>query len=256
MAHLNQQVLFSLSFVVCLFIAMVLVLEAGRRLGRRSRHEADNTGTGFGAVEGAVFGLLGLLIAFSFSGASNRFNARRALIAEEANAAEAAYMYVDLLPEGIQTNVRDLIREYLDLRIAIYRRLPNFEYDSPEMKRSEELRKRIWSLATRAGPEPNEAVLAALMRMFEDGNLRIDAHKTHAPGVLYGVLVIFSLACALLAGYGMSSSKARSWTHIFGFALILAISVYLILDLEHPRAGLINIESYDQVLVNARNAMK
>jgi len=135
---MNQQIVFLASFVVCLFIGMLFVLEAGVRLGRRGRHDADKTGTGFGAVEGAVFGLLGLLIAFSFSGAANRFNARRALIAEEANAAEGAYMYVDLLPAEFQTNVRDLIREYLDLRITMYRGLHNFEYDSPEMRRSEE----------------------------------------------------------------------------------------------------------------------
>ena len=92
--------------------------------------------------------------------------------------------------------------------------------------------------------------------MFDLGNLRIVAHQTHSPGMIYAVLVVLAFACALLAGYGMSRSKARSWTHTLGFAAILAISVYVILDLEYPRAGLIKLDSYDQVLIEARKGME
>jgi len=67
--------------------------------------------------------------------------------------------------------------------------------------------------------------------------------------------MVLAFACALLAGYGMSRSKTRSWMHTLGFALILAISVYVILDLEYPRAGLIQLEAYDQILIDARKAM-
>lgn len=244
---------------VCLFGGMVLFLEAGRWLGAHRRPDWEEFGAGFGAVEGAVFGLLGLLVAFTFFGAADRFNARRALIADEANAAEAAYMYVGMLPSEGQADERELIRKYLDVRIAIYRKLPDFEHDSPEMKRSEELRKQIWSealAATRTDSlSPMAPLYPALIHMFEVGNLRIVAHKTHSPGMIFAVLIFVALACALLAGYGMSRSTTRSWVHTFGFAAILAISVYIILDLEYPRSGLIRIDPYDQVLIDVRNAM-
>ena len=256
---MSHQMVFAVTFVAGLFIGMLLSLKAGRWLGARHKRDGEEAGAGFGAVEGAVFGLLGLLIAFTFSGARDRFDARRTLIAEEANAAEAAYMYVDVLPPEIQQRERQLIRQYLDVRIAIYRKLPDFAYDSTAMKRSEELRKQIWSEALeaqRAGSLPANAPLyPALVWMFEVGNSRIVAHLTHAPGMIFAVLVVLAFACALLAGYGMSRSKTRSWMHTLGFAAVLAISVYVILDLEYPRGGLINIDSYDQILINVRKAM-
>ncbi len=129
---MSQQLVFAVTFVACLFTGMLLLLEGGRRFGIHHNHDKEEEGAGFGAVEGAVFGLLGLLIAFTFSGASDRFDARRTLIAEEANAAEAAYMYVGQLPSDMQSLERELIRQYLDVRIAIYRKLPDFDYDGTE----------------------------------------------------------------------------------------------------------------------------
>lgn len=136
--------MFAVTLVAGLFAGMLLLLEAGRRFGIRRKHDKEEEGAGFAAVEGAVFGLLGLLIAFTFSGAADRFNGRRTLIAEEANAVEAAYMYVGMLPTKTQASERDMIRQYLDVHLAIYRKLHNFDYDSTNMRRSEELRKQIW----------------------------------------------------------------------------------------------------------------
>jgi hypothetical protein len=257
---MSQQLVFTVAFVACLFAGILLLLEAGRRFGIRRKHDREEEGAGFGAVEGAVFGLLGLLIAFTFSGAADRFNARRTLIADEANAAEAAYMYVGMLPAETQLSERKLIRQYLDVRLAIYRKLPNFDHDGAEMRRSEELRKQIWNEALagqQAGSLHSGApIYPALVRMFEVGNLRIVALQTHSPGMIFAVLIVLAFACALLAGYGMSRGRTRSWMHTLGFAAILAISVYVILDLEYPRAGLIKIDSYDQVLIDVRKAME
>ena len=255
---MSHHFLFTVAFVGCLCIGILLLLETGRRLGRRGKHDQEE-GAGFGAVEAAVFGLLGLLIAFTFSGAADRFNTRRNLIADEANAAEAAYMYADMLVPETQRRMREELRQYLDVRIAIYRKLPDIDRSSPELLRSEELRKLIWTEALAArgvnSLESNAPLFPALLRLFEVGNLRLVANQTHAPGMVFAVLMVLAFACALLAGYGMSRSKTRSWMHTLGFALILAISVYVILDLEYPRAGLIQLDSYDQILIDARKAM-
>jgi hypothetical protein len=163
------------------------------------------------------------------------------------------------VPAETQPSERELIRQYLDVRLAIYRKLPDFDYNGAEMRRSDELRKQIWNealAADHAGSLPSNAPLyPALVRMFDVGNLRIVAHQTRSPGMRFAVLIVLAFACALLAGYGMSRSKTRSWMHTVGFAAILAISVYVILDLEYPRAGLIKIDFYDQVLIDVRKAM-
>ena len=81
------------------FIGMVILQEVGRRVGhRRMARDPEGARAGVGAIDGAVFGLLGLLVAFTFSGAASRFDARRQLVVEEANAIGTAYLRLDVLP--------------------------------------------------------------------------------------------------------------------------------------------------------------
>ena len=93
---------------------MLLLLEVGRRIGiREISRDAGGEQAGVGAIESAVFGLFGLLIAFTFSGAITRFDGRRQLVIEETNAIGTAYLRVDLLPTGAQPALRDSFRRYL-----------------------------------------------------------------------------------------------------------------------------------------------
>ena len=82
---------------------------------------------GLGAVDGAVFALLGLMIAFTFSGAASRLEVRRQLIVQEANAIGTAYLRLDLLPPGAQPGLREDFRQYVDARLAVYSKLPDIE---------------------------------------------------------------------------------------------------------------------------------
>src|SRR5262245_1505985 len=108
-------------FTFGLFLGMLLFLEIGRRVGiRRRKEDAEAGGEGVGALDGAVFALLGLLIAFSFSGASSRFDTRRELIVEETNDIGTAYLRLDLLPTHLQPALRESFRRYLDARLEVY----------------------------------------------------------------------------------------------------------------------------------------
>ena len=116
---------------------MILLLELGRRLGRRRQgRDEEGARAGLGAVEGAVFTLLGLLIAFTFSGAASRFDMRRQLIGQEANAIGTAWLRLDLLPAQAQPELRDLFRRYLDLRLAAYRKMPDVEAALAELSQA------------------------------------------------------------------------------------------------------------------------
>jgi len=108
-----------------LFLALLGMIELGRRLGISKRTRHGTVSEGLGAVEGAVFGLLGLLIAFTFSGAASRFDSRRGLIVEEANDIGTAWLRIDVLPTEAQPALRDKFREYTDARIAVYRAFPD-----------------------------------------------------------------------------------------------------------------------------------
>jgi hypothetical protein len=87
-----------LAIVGALFLGIIFLLEVGRHIRLARMEREGDAGKGVGAVEGAVYGLLGLLIAFTFSGAATRYDSRRLLIVEEANAIGTAYLRLDLLP--------------------------------------------------------------------------------------------------------------------------------------------------------------
>lgn len=113
-------VFFGAVFACLLAAGILMLLEVGRRIGARHlAQEGETAAKGFAAIESAVFALLGLILAFSFSGALTRFDARRHLVVEEANDISTAFLRVDLLPADAQGPMRDLFRRYLDSRIEL-----------------------------------------------------------------------------------------------------------------------------------------
>jgi hypothetical protein len=244
-----------------LFAGILLLLEVGRRIGvRRMARDSEGARAGSGAVEGAVFGLIGLLIAFTFSGGAARFDARRQLVTEEANDIGTAWLRLDLLPAGAQPALRESFRRYVDSRLEVYARLPDLQAAQAALGRSSALQGEIWAQAVaacREGPPlAPMLLLPALNQMIDITTTRTMAAKTHPPMIIFAMLVVLTLIGALFAGYGMAAAKTRSWVHMLGFAFVMAAAVYIILDLEHPRMGLINIHAADQVLVDLRQSMR
>jgi hypothetical protein len=248
-------------FVGILFVGMLSALEFGRRLGRRRlARDPEGARSGSGAVEASVFGLLGLLIAFTFNGAASRFDERRVLIVEEVNAVGTAWMRLEMLADPARQQLQELFRAYLDSRIETYRKLPDLEACQAELRRTSELQNRIWAAATAAcktedGRSLTMLLLPPLNQMFDIVSTRTAAAQRHPPSIIFILLLVLSLSCALLAGYGMASARERSLTHMLGFALITAMAVYVITDLEYPRRGFIRVDSSDQLLIDLRQTM-
>ena len=245
-----------------LFLGMLLFLEIGRRSSiRRMEEDAGTAGEGVGAVDGAVFALLGLLIAFTFSGASARFDTRRQLIVEETNDIGTAYLRLDLLPANAQPVLRESFRRYLDARIEIYRKLPDIAAAKQQLAKAIELETQIWrqavaaSQAKGAPPAAPILLLPALNAMIDITTTQVMETQMHPPIVVFAMLFGLALAASLLAGYGMTGGKVRSRFHMLGFALVMAVAVYVILDIEYPRLGLIRVDAFDQALVDLRESM-
>ncbi len=245
-----------------LFLGMLVAFEVGRRrgVGRRAT-DPEGAFEGTGAVDGAVFALLGLVIAFTFSGAAARFDARRQLVVEEANAIGTAYLRIDLLPESSRPALRDLFRQYVDSRIETYRKLPDLDAARAEMDHSRRLQAEIWQRSVAAGRMegvPTTAsmlLLPALNQMIDITTTRTMATQMHPPMIVFVMLFALALIAALLAGFGMAASRRRSWAHVIGFSAVTAITVYVICDIEYPRLGFIRVEAFDQALVDARRSM-
>jgi hypothetical protein len=99
-------------------------------------------------------------------------------------------------------------------------------------------------------------LLPALNQMIDITTTRAMAVQLHPPFIIFAMLFLVALASALLAGYGMAGGKSRRWLHVIGFAVVIALTVYVILDIEFPRRGLIRVDAFDQALVEVRESMK
>lgn len=243
----------ALAFVVGLFVAIVILVEIGRRLGAGRKSE------GLEAVERAVFGLMALLMAFTFSSAAIRFEARRNMIVEEANAIRIAYLRLALLPAEAQPRLREAFRRYVDSRLLVYRHLGDAAASATDVERVTRLQEMIWTDAVtvcrESGAQAASLVLPALNAMFSIATVRTVGSQTHQHGVVLVMLAVVMLACALLAGFSMGGNADRSWLHVVCFAAVLTVALYVILDLEYPRFGFIRIDWMDRFLDDVRRGM-
>jgi len=245
-----------------LFLFILVFVWIGRRIGaKRSAEETERERVGLVTVETAIYALLGLMIAFTFSGASSRFDTRRAQTVQEANAIGTAYLRLDLLPAAAQPALRQKFRAYTDARIAVYTALPDMQASDAQAARAAALQGEIWAdsiAALRdASPQASLLVIPALNDMIDITTTRAVALRTHTPPVILGTLVLLTLICSLLVGYGLAGGKAYATNlHMAGFALMMTLTIYVILDLDHPRVGLIRLDYVDQAFKDLRAGMK
>ena len=248
-------------FCLCLFTGMMLLHDLGRHLGvRRRARDVEGARLGLGPVESATFGLLGLLIAFTFSGAATRFDARRHLVTEEANSIEMAWLRIDLLPEAEQPAIRAHFRDYLDSRLATYDKLPDLLAAGAEFERSKMLQRTIWkeavSVIRNSAPTfGTNLLLSAINAMIDITTTRTMATQMHPPAIVYGMLFAAAMMAALLAGYNSAGGTTRAILHALGLASIVTIVLYVIIDMEHPRFGFVRVDSVDEVLRELRQTM-
>lgn len=246
-----------------IFFGISICFEVGRRAGIRQRQQYDNPiEAGTNSVETAVFALLGLLVAFTFYGAAARFDTRRELIVEEANAIGTSYFRVDLLPADAQPEVRETFKKYVDSRLEFYEQLHDPDAAERERMRGSELQEKIWqrsvaaSATAGAHPDAGKLLLQALNSMIDITSTRTMVLQMHPPKVVFALLFVITLIASVLAGNRMSGSTTRNWLFVLAFAGVMAVSVYVILDLEYPRFGLIRVDSFDEMLSNLRAYMK
>ncbi len=246
-----------LLYSLTLIAALLLFLYLGHRLGQHI--DKSGSSDGAGALNGAVFALLGLLLAFTFSGAASRFDERRELILQEANAISTAYLRLDLLPVAAQPELRELFRNYLQARLDSYVTSDVLAARSA-YQHSLGLQQQIWTQALAAAQTTNNTATLnltaqALNAMIDITTGRLAATRMHPPDIIY--LMLFGLAsmAALLAGVSMAS-KPLPWLQVTVFALALSATMYVILDLEYPRLGLIRVDAADQLLHETLQAMQ
>ena len=248
--------------ILGLFFGMLAMLAIGQRLGQRNfAQHADAVRGRLTGVEAAIFGLMGLMIAFTFSGAAARYEMRRQLVVEEANTIGTVYLRLDLLPAASQPALREKFRQYTDARIAVYRLLPDIGASNARAAVAMTLQNEIWTGALaalkEAPPQATIVVVPALNQMIDVTTTRAIAAHTHTPTLIFAILLILGLVCSLLAGYVLGNTKTRhAWIHLFAFAVVVSLTIYIVFDLDYPRFGFIRLDFADQALIDLLAGMK
>ena len=261
--------LFAVAIAALFFVGSLILLRLGQRLGLQYRKRSGTEGTGgLATVEGAIFGLMGLLLAFTISGALQRFDDRRQLVIQEATAATTAYDRLSLLGGDDARRLQSGLKEYVRARIDLYRMAHDFllleraeDFSDQQERKVLELKSQLWNAAVAACPQTNYRPacglsLPALNSLFEVARQRAGAAEKHPPQIIYFMLFGLGLGCSLLAGFGMAASAGPSWVHMVIFAGSLTVALYTVTDMEYPRLGLIRIESFDHFLSDAYDQMR
>lgn len=243
---------------IAVFVSIVGALLLGRHFAMVHPIQA---GGGTTTVEGALFALFGLLVAFSFSGAETRLDRRREMIVDEANAMGTAYLRLDLLPAADQPQIKQDFRDYVDARIRYYVKMLDLDEARVEAQRATALEAKIWNQAIAGAsraPDSRAAMLLvpSLNETFDITTARDAATRMHVPIAIFIMLGVLSLACAFLAGIGMTRAGRMGHLYVFAFAGAMALASYVILNLEFPRLGFVRFESLDALLVETRAAMR
>ena len=247
-----------------LLVLMALMLEIGWWIGKRCRVKLNQTRPdSIDAIIGSIFGLLALLVAFTFSGASDRFDRHRQLIQSEMSAISTAYSTVDLLKAEDQIVLRKAFLNYLDHRVDLYKRPFVLQELNARFDKQAELGNIIWLEAIRAvnamnafDREVSKLMLPKVLDMLDAYDEQRLSMRFHPPKVIWISLFSLAIIGALVAGYNMGIDQKRDWILALVFIFLMAGALFVILNLEYPRIGSISLIEFEQEIVELRNTIK
>ncbi|MGH6998267.1 MAG: hypothetical protein ACREEO_08730 [Phenylobacterium sp.] len=237
-----------------LTVVLVAAVELGYRLHSgalkrsRGRGEPDSgeSGSGSGYVLSAALALLGLLIAFVFSMANDRYVERRQLVLAEANAISTAVMRYQMMPEPHRRELLASMTQYVKLRLEFYDFGADMERVGEAEAQAEALQAKIWrqvgaAVRTPEGAPFSMGVMMPTNEMFNLERSRRAALEERVPPRALHVLIIFAVVTAAIMGHGLAHGRRRHLVATCGLYVLVAMAISLIVDLDNPRVGSVRV---------------
>jgi hypothetical protein len=232
-----------LLFVGGALLALLLVtIEGGYRAGVRHRKsKAENSSLDLGTIQAAILGILGLLLAFTYSSASDRMETRKHVIVAEANDIGTAYLRADLLPEPQATALRNALSDYAKTRILEDDTANDPEKLQAAFRATETALNRLWPVATDTGGRPftpaNALVIQAVNDVIEMHTNRLAAGRDHLPPAILCLLLFVALISVGISGYACGLAAHHNVILTTMLALLITAVMLTIIDLDSPHAG-------------------
>ncbi|MDI9271823.1 hypothetical protein [Stenotrophomonas sp. PFBMAA-4] len=224
---------------ILLFLALLAARELGAFVGMRLRTTGETDDDAFAMT--TVLGLLALLIGFTFSIALQRYDARRALVVEEANAIGTTWLRLALLPAEDQPRLRGLLRDYTQARVD-FGHAKSSEEEQVLHVRSQRLQAVVWQEMVGATSDFKDTARASLLltttnQAIDLSEERLASRQAHVPARILWMLVLFAVLASGLVGYERPRHRRTS-------ALVLALftlAAALVVDLDRPTTGITNV---------------
>ncbi len=243
MYHLN-----SVLIAVLLFALIAAAHELGLRLGNyRLAHSDSDVKSQTSAIQGSVLGLLALILGFTFSMSIQRYDQRSGAEVAEANAIGTAELRTALLPAPFDGQAQAAIDAYIELRL----RSAAVDLTHREERRAlnvetTRLQQQIWDIgvaAAEVNPNPVKTgyFLTAVNDLIDAYGSRLDALQRHVPPAIFYLLFIFFIATGSLIGYSSGLGHRRSRAPALILTLLICLLVFIIIDLDRPRRGIIQV---------------
>lgn len=221
-----------------LFIVICTANEFGFSIGRYvQRRTTDEVKSLTGSIQGSILGLLALLLGFTFSMSMQKYDARTQALIEEAATIQQAQIGASLLPQKQQPEVRSLLSQYIEIKQELaFISVINQSERQEQLNKTHEIQRQLWQLTS-------DTVIANEIRAIIRADFKRDAQiNNHVPDiVLYLLFVVFVTAAAIL-GYSAGLSGKRLTVPIALVSILITLIVYIIIDLDRPKRGLIKTE--------------
>ena len=251
-----DEILFNIDSAVIalgLLIALIAALEVGRRLGLKARPGLDDAARSqASSLQNAIVGMLALLLAFSLSMAISRYETRRQLVLEEANAIGTTYLRAKLLPAPYAIEAASLLRRYVANRLEFFDAGIDQQRLRVDNEQAAQLQQRLWSIATSTSAQDNRAIptglfVQALNDTIDLQSTRLAAFQNRVPETVIWLLLGVAVATLGVVGYNNGLGNRR---HAFGaltLVVLITIIIWVIIDLDRPRRGLILVSQQSMV---------
>jgi len=233
---------------VFLIVSVLLIglAEIGYRFGlRQHRRDPDEAKGSSGAIQGAVLGLLGLLLGFTFAMSVNRHDSRRQIIVDEANTIGTTWLRADFLPEQARDEVKKLLLEYTELHLDQFRHDTGSGEFLRVRARIGELHDELWrigSAGAMASTSPlTNSFITSLNETIDLDASRMAMRHNHVPGAVWLLVLVVAGCGAWSSGLASGAGGARPLFNQIVFPLLIAVVIMLISDIDRPRRGLISI---------------
>jgi hypothetical protein len=236
-----------------IFILTIACYLLGHRIRIKTiEKNPDHAHADLGAISGTLLALLGLLLAFTFSMSNSRFDNRRQLVIEEANAIGTVILRTEFYPDSIRKVLRAGLKEYVEDRIAFYRAGMNIQKAMDFYIKADEVSKKVWSIAvsyakTDDATTRTSMLIPALNEMIDITTTRRAAGEATIPDSIMYFLFILCVGSAFLLGY--EQRKKIDWIVVIGFSVMLSATIFNIIDLDRPRSGLIKMDKPNEKIV-------